>query len=161
MKKQIYLLLSIVIILFSCSSAAYKSTIKDNGKQIPPNFGLEKTIILLMEKGSSGYNSHLEENWDKYYTGKYEIVTKETLNNKKYADTKKYKYIFDYDIRVTRGNDGSGRQQTYEGYSFFLIDREDNKKFGSFLDSQAWNKLMKAYIMKLEEVRLKNEDGKK
>ena len=161
MKKNIYLIATVSILFLSCNTAVYKSTIKDNGKQIPPNFGVEKTTILLMEKGSSGYNTHLEENWDKYYTGKYEVVTKETLNNKKYADLKKYKYVFDYDIRISRGSDGSGRQQTYEGYSFYLIDRDDNKKYGTFLDAQAWNKLMKAYIIKLEEIRLKNEDGKK
>ena len=152
------LFLFLSVFAFEGCKSVYKSTIKDNGKQIPPEFGKVKTTILVIEKGRSTYDKYLEKNWEAY-TGDYVIINRDQLNSKKYSDLTKYKYIFDYDSRTTN-TVSNGNIQSNEGYTFYLQDRADNKKYSSYLDSGVWSKLMKAYISKIEEVRIKNEEGK-
>jgi hypothetical protein len=138
--------------LGSCTASLLKSTIKEDGKQIPSNFGKLKTTILVVQHGVKRDDKNLEENWNKYYKGDFILVTEKEVKEPKYNDLTKFQYIFDDVERsfTTTENKHLG------AVSFYLYDRKDGQNYSLNAESGLYSSLLKAYVVKLEEVRAKN-----
>ena len=101
---------------FTSCNSFFKGSMKDNGKQFPPDFGKPKTTILMVQAGKKSYDKYLIKNWKTYYAGDYVFVKREELNQKMYEDIKKYRYIFDDEENShTSRNISTGRNQTLTG----------------------------------------------
>ena len=150
------LLIFCATLLFSCVSMV-KSSIKDDNKQIPPNFGKEDVTILVIRKGKRSYDKYLEKNFEENYFGKYVIIEAGDVNNKRYENKKKYRYIFDEDKHSQYI--GSGRSSDYglSTYAMFsLQDRITGEVYKTKHGTGAFASWMKAYIQALERTRQKN-----
>lgn len=148
--------LVITAIFFTSCNSVFKGTMKDDGKQFPPEFGKIKTTILVVEAGRKSYDKYLIKNWTSY-TGDYILVKRDELKQNMYEDVKKYRYIFDDEENSHTSRDFStGRNQTLTGVSFYLMDRTDGKHYSINVESGLWSKLMKSYIEKLNDIRKKN-----
>ena len=148
-------LLLLALILSNCTGA-FKSMIKDDGKQIPSDLGKTKVTILVFTNSARGYDKYLEKNWKKYYTGDYLIIRRNEIDQ--YTDKEKYRYIFDDDMSNNNFIDAEGGGKNLKGYSYSLYDRKEKKIYGLKIESGLYSKLMIAYIKKMNEVRAKNGD---
>jgi len=151
------LLLCVTATIFSCMGVM-KSSIKEDGKQIPPEFGKEDVTILVIRKGKRSYDKYLEKNFQENYFGKYVIIDEMEVNHKQYQDKKKYRYIFDEDKHTE--NRGMGRstdfgQSTYA--MFALTDRITGDVYKTKHGTGAFSAWMKAYVQALEKARQKNK----
>ena len=151
--KQIIIfnLLFLTIGLGSCTSLL-KSTIKEDGRQIPPNFGKLKTTILVVKHSGKRDNKALDKNWGKYYKGNFIFVKSEEIKDAKYNNLINFQYIFDDVERsfTTTDNKHLGAA------SFYLYDRKEGRNYSLNAESGLYSTLLKAYIEKLEQVRSKN-----
>jgi hypothetical protein len=133
--------------------------IKDDGEQLPPEIGKSNTT-LLVAKHKRGYDKVLDKEFKKYYTGDYLLIDAKEINDPKFQDIKKYRYLFDgYQSTSTftdysKSNGFSNYTATGQGYSVF--DRSENKKYASKIESGLWKKMMRVYVQKLNQVYEKN-----
>lgn len=154
------------ILLCSCVSTM-KSSINDDGQQIPPNFGKEDVTLLVILKGTRSYDKYLEKNFAENYGGKYVIVDPMEARSQQYADKKKYRYIFDEDKTVNIDTYGIYQGKTRVGTQnvssatakFQLVDRLTGEVYKTKHGTGAFSAWMKAYIQELEKARLKNKQS--
>jgi hypothetical protein len=149
-----------------------KTSIKDDGNQIPPGFGKANETLLVIKKGKRSYDKYLEKNFEENYFGKYIIIDKPELESNKYKNLEAYKYVFDEDLNqeYITANDAKratnkGRQFKENGesidyglhtYAKFLVqDRGTGEVYRTKHGTGAFSKWMKAYIQALEM-----QDGK-
>jgi hypothetical protein len=145
------LALAAMIFLSSCISTM-KTTIRDDGKQIPPGFGKEESTLLVIRKGKRSYDKYLEKNFEEAYFGKYEIVEASSVDSKKYSDKKKYRYVFDEDKHTVNRSAGSiPDNSTYA--MFGVTDRVSGETYKTKHGTGAFSKWMKVYIQALEKAR--------
>jgi hypothetical protein len=125
----------------------------DNSEIIPPGFGKVPFVLLVIEKGKESFDKYLEDNFANNYNGQYELLSDmDELNNKKYADVKKYRYYFAEDFHAYGGG-GDGLNM----YSYFIVvDRMNGDVYKTKHASGAFSKLMKSYIKELEKARVAN-----
>lgn len=159
--KKAFPIQAIILSIFMLSScvAALKGSIKEDDKQIPVGFGKEEVTILVLRKGVRSYDKYLERNFEKYYTGNYEIIDRTEIDNKQYSNKNKYRYIFSEEKHVDYGNPARrtsiGEPATI--YAMFgLLDRVTGKVYKTKHGTGAFAQWMKVYIQKLEKTRLKN-----
>ncbi|MBK9379865.1 MAG: hypothetical protein IPN39_00840 [Chitinophagaceae bacterium] len=133
------------------------------GQAIPDSFGKKTTTMLVFNTGNFQVNNCLEKTFEKYYTGKYEIIDEMQEGSKRYSDTVKYKYAFityvdDQPGKWVRGQ-GTGfqRQGPSSNYSYGVLDRATSKEYRISFFGGAYKGLMEAYVKKLEQERKKNE----
>ncbi len=149
------LALAAILLLSSCISTM-KTTIRDDGKQIPPHFGKEEATLLVIRKGKRSYDKYLEKNFADNYFGKYEIVEEAFVSNKKYSDKKKYRYVFDEDKHTVNRSAGSiPNSSTYA--MFGVTDRLSGETYKTKHGTGAFSKWMKVYIQALEKARTNNK----
>ena len=144
-------LLLLVIGLGSCTSLL-KSTIKEDGRQIPTNFGKSKTTILVVKHGIKRESKALDKSWAKYYKGDYIFVKSEEIKDAKYNDLTNFQYIFDDVERSFTTSDN----KHLGAASFYMYDRKEGRNYSLNAESGLYSTLLKAYIIKLEQVRTKN-----
>lgn len=155
--------------LCSCVSSV-KSTIDDDGKQIPPDFGNTNEILLVIRKGKRSYDKYLEENFEKNYFGKYIIIDRVELESDKYKNLEVYRYVFDEDYHQVYTT-GNGQQVDFNGDSkvkgqaqrndpglqmyakFQVLDRRSGTIYRTKHGTAAFSKWMRAYIQALEKSR--------
>ncbi len=159
----------LVILLSLCSCGAIiKSSINKDDSNVPPEFGRQKSTLLVLSHGN-GYNSKVEKIIKKSYSGEYSFVSKQELTNKPYNDTIKYRYLLNDNISTDRTFTGStysvgskAGQQTNEmtstaARSYYITDRKTNKVFGTDISSgTSWKKILQVYLKKLDTERKKN-----
>jgi hypothetical protein len=150
---QSVVVLFLMTMLFSCGGLL-KSSIKDDGKQIPPNFGKEDFTMLVLRKGQRSYDKYLEKNFKGNYFGSYVIIDAEELSRKQYDDKKKYRYVFSENKRNYYSTQGSNQGATA---IFAVTDRLTNETYKTKFGTGAFASWMKAYIQALEKTRQKNK----
>jgi hypothetical protein len=154
---SLFLFLAVTPLIISSCGAMVRAKYKEDDKQIPLGFGKEDVTLLVLRK-SIRYNRWLEERFPENYFGKYVIINAGELQSSKYADVKKYRYIFDEteftNRRVSANGNPAGEMETY--VSFTLKDRSTGKLYQSRKVYASPNALMKQYLIALENVRKKN-----
>ena len=145
-------LFCVLLNLFSCAGVM-KSSIKEDGEQIPPDFGKEDVTILVIQKGKRSYDKYLERNFKENYFGKYVIVDEVEANHTKYQDKRTYRYIFDEDKHTVI--DGRGSIGSYAKFS--LTDRLTGEIYKTKRGTGAFAAWMEAYVQALEKARQKNK----
>ena len=162
------------LFLFSCT-AAMKTTIDDDGKQIPPGFGKKNETLLVIMKGKRSYDKYLEKNFEQNYFGKYIIIDKAELISAKFKNTDTYRYVFEEDYhqetpeysgsqiaaankRALERGGGPGVDYTPNIYAKFQVtDRKSGIIYRTKHGTGAFSAWMKAYIQALEKARQKNQ----
>jgi hypothetical protein len=105
MKSLSLFLGSVLILSFaSCTSSKINSN-RINENAIPPEFKCQQCVLLVLKRVNPGaINRYLEKSFSKNYTGKFEMVTPDQVDNeKKYQDKKIYRFIIS-DLVRTGGN---------------------------------------------------------
>ena len=146
--------LSILFSLFSLISLGQSKHLFGDQHAIPPDFGKDNAVILVELTEKNKINKHLEESFEKYYTGEFEMVEKEDLNSKKYSDKTKYRYVFRTAIFFQPAS-GSGdfRTPATNNYSFDVFDRLEGKGYGLSYEAGGYGGLIKNYVKELEKKR--------
>lgn len=146
-----------LLFLFACMGVM-KTGIKDDGVQIPPNFGKEDVTLLVIRKDKRSYDKYLEKNFKENYFGKYVIVSEAEVKENQFDDKKQFRYIFSEakqtDI-IGHNRPGDYGQNTYA--KFGLTDRLTGQLYQTKNGTGAFSKWMKAYIQELEKTRTKNK----
>lgn len=148
-----------VFALMSCSllscSVIIKSTIKDNGVQMPPDFGEEDVTILAVKSGGRRYNKALGKVFAKSYKGKYLLVTPNELDDTTYSDISEYRYVFDKTVLAgTYSYNPSTHATVGMGYmKFQLYDRLTGKTYQTKTGMSSYAKLMGLYLQVLDKKR--------
>ncbi len=147
--KKLLILPLFSILLISCFS--YSKNVNKNGKQLPPDIGKVKTILLVVKHDNKKYDAYLEDCFSKYYKGEIAFVP---LNSfpKIFSDTKLYRYRFDYIVSGLSYD----RNVSTEHRDFQIIDAKEGKSYQTDFQGFTWKPLMKAYVQKLEKLRVQN-----
>jgi hypothetical protein len=124
---------------------------------VPPDLGKEPTTILILETEREMVNKAFEDVFSKYYHGTYEIVAI-PYNKSKYSDPKKYRFLFDTQIKfIPAKGMGEFRQPATYEYTYTVLDRTTDKIYGEDYGTDTWKTYLKKYVKKLEEIRKSNE----
>ena len=166
--RALSLLAIAVLFMFSSCGFIINSYIKKDTENVPPEFGREKTTLLVVRE-RKGYNKKVDKIFQKYYTGDYVFVEREELDTR-YSDTTKYRYLIDDDVSISKmyvttvtTNRSTGIQsrstapQSSASRSFHILDRKTKKIHDTGVSSgTSWKKILKTYLKKLESERKKN-----
>jgi len=158
------------MVVFFLSSCGFiiNSYIKKDTENVPPDFGKEKTTLLVVRE-RKGYNKKVDKIFQKHYTGDYIFIDREELNTK-YSDTTNYRYLIDDDVsiskmyvttvttdRSTGFQSRSTAPQSSASRSFHILDRKTRKIHDTGISSgTSWKKILKTYLKKLDSERKKN-----
>ena len=174
MKLKNYLLkicaIALLLSLTSCGewvkamidkSKALKVITIENGA-IPPEFGRNKTTLLCQIEGRKNHDKYVIKNVSENYHGKSVFIQKHMLNSEEYEDVSKYRYYFSIDKEVKKStsfNVATGRNETHNivTTSYYILDRKEDIAYECPMKSNAFGKMIKAYMTNLEAVRLKHE----
>ena len=170
MKNLKALHLFAIAALFMLNSCGFiiKSYIKKDTENVPPDFGREKTTLLVVRE-RKGYNKKVDKIFQKHYTGDYVFIDREEQNTK-YSDTINYRYLIDDDISISRSEVTTMTRNTSTGMStrsnevrsaasrsFHILDRKTKKIHDTGVSSgTSWKKILKTYLKKLDTERKKN-----
>lgn len=157
------------LFMFSSCGMIIRSYIKKDTENVPPDFGKEKTTLLVVEH-KNNYNKKVEKIIKKYYTGDYLLVPKDELTTK-YNEAENYRYILDDEVTIssTRVTTMTTNRQTgistpssqvYSagGRSFRIIDRKTEKTHDTGVSSgTSWKLILKTYLKKIERARKENQ----
>lgn len=172
LKNNLLKICAIALLVLMTSCGEWVSAMIDKSKAlkvitieneaIPPEFGQNNTTLLCMLNGNKGHDKGMIKNVPEKYHGKCEFVQKRELNSEKYEDVSKYRYYFYIDKEVkksTSRNLSTGRYETHNivTTSYFIIDRKEDIAYECPMKSNAYGKMIKAYMTNLEAVRLKYE----
>lgn len=155
--------LIITLLTFSSCGLIIKSYIRKDSKNVPTDFGKEKTTILVI-KHQTFYNRKVDKIFKKYYTGEYVFVQADELKNK-YADSIKYRYILNNEISINEArpsspadySGGKGPMSlTSASHSFIMTDRKTKEVYETGISSGvSWKKILQAWLKKLDSERKK------
>jgi hypothetical protein len=141
--------------------AKSKSRITEDGKQIPPNFSKEKTVLLVVEQKTnySGYKKYIRELkkiFEENYFGAYEFVPEENFNAAKiYQNTSKYRYIFALSGFYSPGSGTTtSNTSSNSSYNCIMYDRIEKTNYSSVSET-FYGPIITGYLRKLEEIRMK------
>jgi hypothetical protein len=161
-KKLLFAFLIIFTQLFnSCGTPTKSFTVEKNA--LPADFGADENCILicvLQDRNSRDY--YMKKQITNEYHGKYEFVSESDLTSSKYNDKNIYKYLLDYHhstVTQSTYNTTTHRTSTLtSGISnYYLLDRKENKEYNNKRSGSAFSKIIRAYAINLELVRLKNK----
>jgi hypothetical protein len=165
------LAISVFVFLALASSGVKHMTFTKDAGQIPPDFSKFKdTLLVISHSDDWGYNKYLRKNFQGSYTGNYKIIKPSEIGD---YSPDKYRYIFDHSLNyaskttttytpitggghVINGSSNiSSHTSTYASSDvFFIKDRKINQDYVT-KSSSYYSKLMRAYIMALDEERQK------
>jgi len=164
--KSIILAIALPLVLNSCGSivkseASNKMTV-ENGA-IPPDLGKDNSTLICVLKGRDSRDNYMKKHIKKNYNGKYEFVLESDLNSEKYNDSDKYRYLFDYNAGSVQSTSFSSPTNGFETRnlptsSYFIKDRKSNEYYFSNISSGFFSKLIEAYSINMEKVRLANKN---
>lgn len=152
MKHLTILLVGLLLIISSCGGII-RSYIRKDKNNTPADYG-NSTVLVIKHKKK--YTKNLESAFVKNYKGEYLLI--DLKDTSQYADTDKYRYIFDNNVEINRGSGaiGSGTPTT-SSMSFYLVDRKTKARYSTEISSGAYTVVLNAYVKKLEDTRLKNQ----
>ena len=159
--KKIAIIGMLLLILISCGgSKNIQSSIQEDDKQIPKNFGREDVVILAVKAGNF-LTKIYEKRFPENYFGKYVLIEKDELKSAKYSDVSKYRYLLVFNSRLDKSNPNSGAM-TGAGVdvsaSAGLMDRATQRVYQTKLFPVGISNLLKDYLVVLEQVRRKNSN---
>jgi len=166
--KALHLFAIAALFMFSSCGMIIRSYIKKDTENVPPDFGKEKTTLLVVRE-RKGYNKKVDKIFQKHYTGDYVFIDREELYTK-YSDTTNYRYLIDDDVsiskmyvttvttdRSTGFQSRSTAPQSSGSRSFHILDRKTRKIHDTGISSgTSWKKILKTYLKKLDSERKKN-----
>ncbi|WP_298892469.1 hypothetical protein [uncultured Psychroserpens sp.] len=161
MKKFAYTIIPLFLLCMSCglgiNSAANKYLTVEQGA-IPPEFGKDGTVLLLIEDADSNlwYKKYVNKRAKESYTGPYKIILYDELETMAYSDKEKYRYVFLSDNTADIQHLTKTGQSSSEWKYFLVYDRVTEKQYKSKTAPISWNKFMGAYFKKLDEKRMAN-----
>ncbi|WP_027002418.1 hypothetical protein [Hugenholtzia roseola] len=165
--KNYYLAICSVALLFLSTSCGQfvklmaVSAIKIEKGAIPPNFGKDESTLICVITGKKSYDKHVKKQVSNEYHGKYEFVLRDQVNSDKYKDKSKYRYVFDLNTihksRATYNTTTTYYSDITTTASYYILDRRTNIVYRSPVTSSFYSKLIQAYMINLEAVRLKNQ----
>lgn len=156
--SKIIVIISISISLQSCF-VSKSSDIKNmrsefsvENNAIPPNFGKNKSeVLLVLITGFAVDKFHKKALKEKYF-GEYELHNPKTDLDEKFPDKSKYRYVF-----VTGGGTSYGQGNLGGQYKrYFVYDRLDKKEYSSGAEFSNFALALKIYMENLNTQRLKN-----
>lgn len=162
------LFLATIVFMLSSCGMIINSYIRKDTENVPPDFGKEKTTLLVVRE-RKGYNNKVDKIFQKYYTGDYIFVDRAELNTK-YSDSINYRYLIDDEISISRSSittmttnpstgisTRSNEVRSSASRSFHILDRKTKKIHDTGVSSgTAWKKILKTYLKKLDSERNKN-----
>jgi hypothetical protein len=169
MKRKKYSLslfsITLLFLLTSCGALVKSkaiSKIKTENEAIPPDFGKDETTLVCVITGKKSYDKYMEKHVLNEYHGKYEFVLRQELSSEKYKNTLKYRYVFDLNKLNYSSSSYNSSLNKYENNtittaSYYIIDRKENITYKSPMTSSFFSKLIQAYMINLETVRLENQ----
>ena len=166
--KLFNLFFILVLFTFSSCGLIIKSYIRKDTDNVPPDFGKEKTTLVVIQERKS-YTKKVKKIFEGHYSGDYVFATWAELD-KKYGDTINYRYILDDDVSVSKSyvttittDRSTGFQtrstapQSSASRSFHVVDRKTKKIHDTGVSSgTSWKKILKVYLKKLDTERKKN-----
>jgi hypothetical protein len=147
------LVLSFFLSVSLCAAGQKNS----NFEEIPPELGLDKSILLVQDEDKNAVSKALYEAFEKYYKGAYEIQPQTVVYSKKYLDAVKYRYVFTVFTKLVPGYwVGRERFPPTTDYSYGVLDRYTGKQYK--LDGWAggFKRSMNDYVKELEKTRAAN-----
>jgi hypothetical protein len=153
--KKIFLLAAV---LFACISASHAQNVTDT---FPGDFGKGKTYLYVVTvPGYFQVNNALKKIMEKEYGGDYEVIdVREFTTVPKKANVKTYAFAMIYDNQ--EGYFGSeGRVGPETNYSCGVRDMATGKLYRLPYVGGNYNKVIKKYVNRLEEIRKANEGTK-
>jgi hypothetical protein len=158
--KKILLLLFVSLTMQSCfiiksmESSNMRSGLSEKNNAIPPDFGKDNTVLLIVLRGYEAYDKYAIKA-AKGYLGEYKLIKQNELSDEKYSDLSKYRYVFDFIEGSTKSVYYTDTKLTsnYTLKNFFVYDRKINKMYNSGSQSSFYALLMKAYFENLEAKR--------
>jgi|CXWL01.1.fsa_nt_gi hypothetical protein len=164
-KLNTAVLIFLLTSLYAVPCFAQKDLLAKEDQAIPPDFGKDKSTLLVI-KSPAGFqvNGALDNVFEKYYKGSYEIIKYKEQFEAPYRDTIKYRYRFNILIDMEGGKfttrrpeGGFNREGPSNEYSYGITDIQSPKDYNISFSMANYKKLMEAYVKKLEEERKKNE----
>jgi len=154
--KKIFIL---AFILFAGLGA---SAARNPVDTFPPDFGKGKTYLYVVTvPGYFQVNNGLKKIMEKEYTGDYEVVdTREFASMKQKANIKYYAFAMIYDDQEGYFAGDGRREGPVTNYSCGVKDMATGKLYRLPYVGGNYNKVIKKYINRLEEIRLVNEGSK-
>lgn len=150
----IFLLISATLVSCFGVPQSLKNEFTEKHNAIPPDFGKDnEEVFVVILRGRGSYDKYVKGAVKKYYKGKYIYINvkKESLNDDKYSDKKKYRYYFDYsDGSTSTAHYNNGQSSTVTFKRFFVHDRILDKRFQSGGETGLFGKALKAYMGNLE-----------
>ncbi|MCK8480936.1 hypothetical protein [Psychroserpens algicola] len=160
-KLYFYGILPLFLMLNSCglgiNSAGNKYLTVEQGA-IPPEFGKDGTVLLLVEDADSNlwYKKYINKHAENKYTGPYKIIQYDELDASPYSNKEKYRYVFLSDnTSKIQHIDNTGVSSSEWKY-FLVYDRLTEKQYKSKTAPVSWAKFMGVYFEKLDAKRIEN-----
>jgi hypothetical protein len=129
------------IILFTACVSAHVNPKRIDQNAFPEGFSDPNCILLIQKRTSGinarGMNNYLKKSFRKHYTGKYEMASRDEIeNNPKYQDKKIYRFVLSDEVwtnrssTTTRSSTGVSIQynNSYR-LDYRLYDREIDKSY--------------------------------
>lgn len=141
----------IFLIMGPIVQAKARKELTEEKGAIPPDFGKDKSTLLVVKTGINSYDKYLIKNF-KSYVGKYQIIESADTASSKYTDKVKFRYKFDYNDNVNTMvvySDGSSMPLVVR--RFYIYDRALSKSYSADMTSGYFSKVMKAYIENLNK----------
>jgi len=156
MNKSI-LLFGLTLILSSCltTATAVKHITVEN-EAIPPDFGKDDSYLICVLSGKNSYDKYVKKHVTNHFHGKYKLVLKNELESDKYKDVSVYRFVLDRTIERNLGSGKNSDNYTYTN-DFQIFDRKMDKTYDCPIRAASFSKLLEAYMINLEKVRLKNK----
>ena len=161
-KKLLFTFLIIFTQLFiTCGTPTSSFTAEK--KAMPTDFGVDENCILIcILQGRESRDYYMRKQITNEYHGKYIFVTMTELESSSYADKNIYRYLLDYNhstVSQTTYNTQTHRTSTMTAGSsnYYILDRKENKEYNNKRSGSAFSKIIRAYAINLEIVRLKNK----
>ena len=141
MKNQLFVVVVFMATTLSFSSASSQNTVKVTPDQVPQEFqNYQDTLLVVNEGGLMGYSKYLKKNFEKYYEGKYKIVSRNEYLNK---PGNHFRFVFtgiaNYELSGT---------DTHTLIQYILTDNNTGKEYKT-AKTRYYSELMINYIKEL------------
>ncbi len=156
MKKVCLLLFSLIAITKFCLANNVNPA-----DTFPPDFGKGKTYLYVVAMpGYFQVNKALNKILEKEYTGDYEVIdVRDFTTGSKKQNVKTYSFAMIYDNQDGYFSAG-GRVGPETNYSCGVKDGASGKLYRLPYEGGNYNKVIKFYIQRLEQIRKANEEAK-
>jgi len=118
---------------------------------IPPEFGKQKTVMLVLKAGKGNYDKFLVRDFEGY-KGEIKMIKESEKDSELYKDKVKYRYIFYFTLEDRMVND-----KPMSLKKFYIYDRLENKNYVNKYTSSDFSMMRKVYVENLNKEIEKNK----